>query len=467
VRRHTSKEAFLESGSIEVEGGYKMFKWEMKIKFKSLITVVIITLICAISLMSMQLIEEKRSLRDFSTKYATDSFIFLNQMKWEDDLSENDKVNYPKSEYTYRLYDSVRNSIWNLSYSDNYNEMNRLQSFLSLLTLRNEFDANNEEVVQKSDVLHTWTIVSAGIPYDDVDFYVKEKGEADFPKNMFLLQAKYFESLFIKNIRMIFDDELSNISYLYNMYDQIVPICTILLSFYITYPTISRSYRNGQIKMLLNAGQKRTNIYFARWLSNIIYVWLLIIPPTIVMSFVAGIKGYMTSNCYPMVILSNPLSRVSTIPNYFDIAVNNGRYANLYPNAIGRTAPLGEYFMYGGDISDSLEIIPFIEFILLVIVLISLFICFLVAFIQLFSILFNHEFIALISSGIVYGICYVSSGNFMQGEQLNLSPFTFFSAVRIIEGVHNTTFLLSTISLITSTLILVFVGNLLFAKKEI
>jgi len=445
----------------------KYLIWEMKLKFKSTFTAIVILIICVVSLINMQLIESKRYERSFTTNYATDSFIFLNQMKWIDQLTESKKKEYPKSEFTYGLYDETRSNIWSLSYSDDYNEMNRLQAFLSLLTMRNEFDDNGNEVVSKEKIISLWNSVSNGIPYESIDFYIREKGASDFPENLYLAQAAYFNWLYVNNLDMAFNDELSNVSFLYDLYDQVVPFLVILISFISVYPSVNRAISNGQIKLLLTSGQKRTKIYLAKWLSNVIYIWLLIIPTTLFFAWIAGIKGEMIDLGYPMFALKNPISNFTVIPNYFDIAVSNGRYANLYPNAIGRTAPLGEYFMYGGDISDALQLISFLQFLLLVIVLMTFYVCFLVALVQFFSTLFRHEFVGLITSGIIYGVGFGGTVKFMQGNHFNASPFTAMRVVRIVEGVNNTTYSIAVLTLLISSAIFVFGGNYIFLRKEI
>ena len=445
----------------------KYFKWEMKLKLKSTFTAVVILIICIISLINMQIIESKRHERSFTTNYATDSFIYLDQMKWIDQLTEENKKEYPKSEYTYQLYDEIRSSIWRLSYSDYYNEMNRLQAFLSLLTLRNEFDENGKEVVSKEKIFNIWNSVSNGVPYESIDFYVREKGTSDFPINLYFSQAMYFSVLYSKNLDMAFNDELSNVSFLYDLYDKVIPFLVILLSFLSSYSSINRAINNGQIKFLLTSGQKRTKIYLAKCFSNVVYIWLLIIPLSLFFAWIAGVKGQMINIGYPMFALKNPLSNITSIPNYYDVAINNGRYANLYPNAIGRTAPLGEYFMYGGDISDALQLITFLQFMLLVIVLIIFYLFFIVALVQFFSTLFRHEFIGLITSIIIFSVGYGGMVKFMEGKHFNISPFNAIRFVRIVEGVNNTTYLLTIITLFICSVVLLFGGCLIFSRKEI
>lgn len=470
MKTTTSYVKYYKNNKYYTDGGNQMLKflkWDLKLKVRSSFTIIIIFLFLFISFVCIHLIEEKRTYRSFTTKYATDSFVYLNQMKWSDQLQERDKIDFPKSEYTYKLYDDVRKNIWELSFSDDYKEVNRLQSFLSLLTLRTRFLERGIEEVKKDEIISIWENVSNDVLYDNVDFYVREKGESDFPKNMFLLQARYFETLYLNDLNMAYDDEVSNVSFLYFMYDKAIPLFIIVLGFLLVYPSINRSINNGQVKLLLTSGQHRRNIFIGKWISNVTYIWILTIPLSVIVAFLAALKGELVSLSYPMVILKDPFINFKGIPNYFDIAVDNGRYASLYPNSIGRTAPLGEYFMYGGDISASLSIISFIEFMLLAVILLSLFITFLVAFIQLFSVIFKSEFVSLITSIIFFGFFYSLSLSFVQGNHVNLSPFNLFNAIRVIEGVYNTTFIVSFVTLIICTILLILIGNYLFSKKEI
>ncbi|WP_353093578.1 hypothetical protein [Tissierella praeacuta] len=119
------------------------------------------------------------------------------------------------------------------------------------------------------------------------------------------------------------------------------------------------------------------------------------------------------------------------------------------------------------DPHDKIEVIPFFNYLLMVILSTILFIAFTVALTQLISAIINKEIISFVAISIVFAIGILISSPFKYGKHLNLSPFTMKHASRIVIGTYNVTALTSTLILLASTIVLLIAGTIYFKRKEI
>ncbi len=445
----------------------KIIKWLLYIKLKNKQTWLLILILCFASLLVMQNIEDKRIHRNFATNYATDSFMYLSQTKKVASLTDTDKMNNPQVEFSYQLFDDVRDDIWRLSYSSDYREMNRLMSLVSMLQIREYYSGAKTDQEINDSIKPIWSNVAEGIPFEAIDFAVKMKGEGSVPINLYLLMTKYHHYLYENNLNMVFNDELSNISFIYSYLDVVLPMVTIALSLFLAYNTINAPMQDGKIKLLISSGINRKKFYFSVWISNLIQIVIIIITPLLLMNGLISLNGSDVRLDYPMVILSEPLTKIEEIPNYYDLAKETGRLSELYPNSLGRIPPLNDYFAYGGDVHSRTEIVPFYQFAILALYLALLFISFLSAFTIFISTLIRNSIISLMISGSTFLIGYLLTVNLTKMDYMNWSPFTMFNPVRIIEGIYNTTFISSASILSISTFILLLLGSKLFELKSI
>lgn len=444
-----------------------IMRWLLLLKIRKKQTWILVFLFCFASLLLIQNIEDKRIQRSFATEYATDSFMYLSQTKKVDSLTEMDKANNPRAEFSYQLFDLVKEEIWNLSYSDDFREMNRLISIISMLQLREYYSGDKLNAAIDESIKPIWIGVMDGIPYESVDFTAKVRGEGALPTNLYLLMAKYHHYLYEYNLKMLFNDELSNISLLYRLLDTILPIAIVVLSVFLAYNTINAPLKDGKIKLLISSGVNRKRIFFSTWGSNLAQIIVILVIPIILLYGFVFLSGNTVSLDYPMVILSDPLTEFEGISNFYDVAKETGRLSELYPNSLGRIPPINGYFAYGGDIHPRTEIVPFYQFFILTFVLAILFIAFLSALSILMSTIFKNYIISLLMSSSTFMIGYVSTINLTKMDRFNISPFTMFNPVRTLEGVYNTTFLSSVTILFFSTTVLLLAGSIIFKHKNI
>jgi len=444
-----------------------ILKWLLYLKAKSKQTWLLILVLCFAGLLMMQTIEDKKKHRYFATNYATDSFLSLSQVQKSASLTESDKSKHPKAEASFRLLDDVRKEIWNLSYSDDYQEMNRLLSLISILSIREDYSGSESNDEVNAIIEPLWRDVAKDVPFDSIDFTVREKGFGLVPTNLFLLMAQYHHYLYVNNLNMLFNDELSSISLIYVYLDTILPIAIIILSLFLAYNIINNPMRDGKIKLLVSSGYDRNKFYLSAWMSSLVQIVAIIVIPIILLYGVIFISGKAIEPNYPMIVQSNPLTELKAAPNYYDDSEEIGRISELYPNAVGRIPPLNDDFVYGGDIQPNTQIIPFYQFLVLALCQAVLFIAFLSAIATLMSTLIHNGILSLITSGIVFLVGFLGTSHLTKFNHLNMSPFTMFSPVRILEGIHNTTFLSSSIVLTLCTFALLLLGCKLFEHKSI
>lgn len=444
-----------------------LLKWLLYLKIRSRQTWLIILVLCLASLLMIQSIEEKKEHRYFATNYATDSFMTISHVKKAESLTESEKLRNPKAESSFQLLDEVGEKIWNLSYSEDYREMNRLITLITMLHLREQYPDTKANLDVNATIQPIWSDIAKDIPYESIDFAVREKGVGTIPTNMYLLMAQYHHYLYMNNLDMLFNDELSTINILYTYLDTLLPFAIVILSIFLAYNTINIPKKDGKIKLLISSGYDRKKLYLSVWASNLFQILLILMIPICLLYSGSALSGENMRLNYPMVVRSNPLTEIHGIPNFYDCSLEVGRISELYPNAIGRIPPLNDHFVYGGDFNSNTQVIPFYQLLMLSLCLAILFVAFLSAIAIFISALIQSSIVSLTISGIVFMLGYLGTMHLTKMDHINLSPFTMFNPVRILEGVYNTTFISSGIILLLCTVVLLFSGCKVFEHKNI
>lgn len=334
-----------------------------------------------------------------------------------------------------------------------HRENSRVTSFANLVFIKesNSSLGSISDALLKKQIGYMWDDVSNGISYEAVDFRPKG-GTSSSTKNLDLLRAKYYHNLYINNIEPIYNDEVNNVTSIYKYFFNTIPLTLSIVIILLTYNSINKEKRIGSLKLILTQAIDRSKYYISKWISSVIHLIIIVLIPPFVVSIASGISNGFITLKYPTFYLTNILTRLAPIPNYFDIVAGKNRVPELLPRVFGHIAPAYTIEVEPGP---EIDMIPFYLYLLTAIFLLILFIMFMVAFVQLISALIDNELISLFTVSALVGLITYISWPFTKERTYNLSPFTFFRISRIIEGTHNVTVLTSSIILILSTAILI------------
>ncbi len=439
---------------------------ELKTRFKNPITWFIILLLCTLS--GLNLLEAQKE--QIARPFVGHNVVGFNSRysNWaERHINNIQKEAYPIVYESLKLYDSLDLDAEEAISKKDYREMVRLISLWNLMCIKMDSLSVDpiSDIMLKNDIYEMWLDVSNGITYESVDFRpVIDGGKKDSYK--LLLGAKYHHNIYVNNIEPIYNDEVNNVSAIYGYFFKVVPIIIYLVIILFVYNNINKEKRTGTLKLILTQSINRSKFYISKWLSSITHIVVIFLIPPVLTSTIASLYGGFVTFRYPTFYLSNIFTRLKPIPNYFDSVERGYMTPELYPRVFGHIAP-GHYSTRVVNPHPDIDIIPFYQYLLIAILLLILFIMFAVAFVQLISAIIDNELISLITTSVlVGGLTYISLP-FTQERAYNLSPFTFFKISRIIEGTHNVTVLTSTIIMIVSTIVLLFLGCKYFNKKSI
>ena len=304
-----------------------------------------------------------------------------------------------------------------------------------------------------------WDNVSDGTKYEDISIY--HAGDR-FPLMGFscINHAKFHNYLYNNDLDVYYNDDINNISFLYNYLIDILPILLIIFPILLIYNSINKEINNESIKLSLTQGLPRWKYYMAKYISGVLHILLLVYIPLIFVSVIIGFKYGFVSLKYP--VSYYPLGFKSLIPRHNFVEGLN--YPNIYIgiSRLPRQSIRGVETILLGD-----EIIPFYKFILLSILFTILFVLFVVALVELISSLINNEQMGFIITALIFSLGYKLSQPYIHERHYNLSPFTMNNSAAIINGSCNVTALTSFIILSLSTIILLSTGIIYFKKKDI
>lgn len=432
---------------------------ELKRRIKKPMTWFLILILTLMSLINIMETKEARSYRIFT---GHDIHRFSDFIPNWVGLDERHRQLMPKAVFSREVLTKVQVDIVIANKQEDVREVTRLLAFLHLLQAKAGFVTNDTIGNPEFDrlVKPMWYDVSGGIPYDNINFFPLGGAFID-TRQYHLLRGKYYHHLYVNDLEPIYHDDLNNVTYLYDYFFNIVPLFVIILSILLVYNSINKEKNSGSLKLVITQSINRWKYYISKWIAGTVHVLFIILLPPIVLSTILGIRYGFVSLSYPTIYLRNSMTSLKTIPNYFDavdfIPRFRPTFSYMAPNTTSRL------FMP----HERMELIPFYQYLLLVLLLTIMFVAFAVALTQLISALINIEIISFVTIAGIFIAGTLLSTPFTQGKSLNLSPFTMGNPGRIIIGTYNITALGAIITLLASTALLLAIGCRYFRTKEI
>ena len=447
-----------------------LIKIDLKQRIRSPLTWFIIFILLLMSMLHIIEVKEDRLNRTFK---GHDIYRFEDRrIDWTIYIDEREKKLYPKAYFSWYTYTKLRDDSVKANEKNDIKEITRIMTFYQLMTAKAGYVFNDPimNMVFYNKVIKMWNDVSGGIPYEDIDFY-PTGNVFRVGKYAHLLYAKYYYQLYIKEYEPIYSDDINNVTYLYNYFFNIIPKLIVIISIIFIYNIINKDKNKGSLKLVLTQSIDRRKYYMSKWISGIIHLIFIIFFPAIIISTILGLTQGFVPLDYPTIYLRDSMTSFKPIPNYFDaIKQKAGYYPRFwFEKTFSYYAPSHKTISNPGHFypSEKMEIVPFYQYLLMVIFLTILFIGFTVSLIQLISAIIDKEIISFIASTVVFIVGTLISSPFKYDKHLNLSPFTMEHASRIVIGTYNVTALVSTIILISSTILLLIIGCKYFKKKEI
>ena len=443
---------------------------ELKRRLRNPLTWFIIGVLCLMSMLNIMEMKNARLDKSFIGHdihlYGSTHLNNWAEMKFDD----VEKELYPKQYYSTYLFTDLPKQIIEANKENNISEINRLFAFYNLLKAKRGYVTNDHirSKVFEKKAMDMWQVVSGGISYEDIDFYPIFSGVFNM-EEYFLLWAKYYHELYIKDLEPIYPDDANNITYTYNYFFDILPLFIIIITILLTYSNINKDKNIGSLKLLFTQSINRWRYYISKWISSVVQLLFIFLLPPMISNTILWINKDFVSMKYPVLHLKDTMIGLKSIPNYFDTAkVQMGFIPTFGLNTtISKYAPGHELVIDTPIPHRRIEWMSFYKYLLIVLLLTILFIAFAVALVQLISAIINKEIISFVVVGAVFALGTLISSPFKYGDKLNLSPFTMEHASRIVIGTYNVTVLTSIIILSLSTLLLLIIGIRYFKRKEI
>ena len=444
-----------------------LIKTDLKQRIKNPLTWFIIFILCLMSMLNIIEMKNKRLNRPFQ---GHDIYLWGSGQTydWVQFMDEMEREAYPEAYLAHYLYTIIPEEFVKASEENNIKELMRTMTFYNLIRAKGGYVTNDPimDTVFYNKTIDMWNDVSGGIAYEDVNFYpfgdVFSEGKYE-P----LLIAKYYYKLYKNDFEPIYENDINNITYLYDYFFNIVPKFIVIISIIFIYNTINKEKNRGSLKLVLTQSISRRKYYISKWTSGVIYVIFIFVFPAIIISLILGLLNGFAPIDYSTIYLKNSMKSFKSIPNYFDSVKSTwGNYPRL-ARTFSYFSPSYKVMANQAYPHERMEIIPFYKYLLIVLLLTILFIGFAVALIQLISAIINHEIISFVAATGVFIIGTLISAPFKYEKHLNLSPFTMENASRIVIGTYNITALTSILILLSSTILLLIVGGIYFRKKEI
>ena len=373
-------------------------------------------------------------------------------------------------------------------YNNDIKEKNRTSSFEVLLDTnhRANFAENkkNHFIQYLCEVVNNelWDNVSNGVKYEDVDFS-NDRYRDTLPRSVTneiyfsirqTFDTRYYYYLYNNNlasIQSVENIEFNNLYVINNLIKGIIPIFIILIPILLNYDLINKDVKEGSTKLLISQSIPRWKYYLSKFFASTIIVVFAVILPLIVTNTYLKTKVKSQPMNYPIVYDQQGLRKFKPSFNYMEenfeiyekyenLAFYKIPYSKRDPSVVAMNV---DYPLY----QRNTDLIGFNKFLILTSIYTLLFIMFIVAFIQLCSVIFNNIVVSLLAITGIYGLFYFIFKPKLYGKNYNLSPFTMNNSARIVAGTHNVTMLTAFLVLVSSTFLLLFIGIKYFKKKEI
>lgn len=441
---------------------------DLKQRIKSPLTWFIIFILLTMSILSIIEVKEARLNRPFKGHdvymWERGSIIDLAKI-----MDEKERAMYPEVYLAHYMRTKVQEDVIKANEENDIKEITRLLTFYHLINAKGGYVTNDPigNMVFYNKVIEIWNDVSGGIPYEDINFYpIYSYHEV---KTLYLLYAKYYYQLYINDFEPIYSDDINNVTCLYNYFFDIIPKFIVIIPIIFIYNVINKDKNTGSLKLILTQSISRKKCYISKWISGVIHITFVLYSPAIIIGIISGLANGFVSFNYPVIYLKGSVTSFKSIPNYFDaIKEQLGYHFKFgYNKTFINYAPISNLAINDISPHEKMEIIPFYQYMLMVILLTILFITFAVALIQLVSAIVDNEIISFTVAVVVFILGSLISSPFKYDKHLNLSPFTMEHASRIVIGTYNVTALTSTIILLGATIFLLIIGCRYFKKKGI
>jgi len=450
---------------------FTLIKMDLKQRIKSPLTWFIILILCMISLLNIMDKREERSYRPFSghdiNRWERSYY------DWGQFYDERDRISIPVAVYSNEMLTKTMEDAISANRNNDIREVTRLLTFNHLLRAKGGFVTNNTigNPYFNNEALEMWDEVSGGIPYENINFFPTGNafGETKYYQ---LLYAKYYYQLYVNDLEPIYSDDVNNITYLYDYFFNVVPLFVLIIPILFIYNIINKEKNSGSLKLVLTQSISRWKYYISKWVSGVVHVISMLILPPAFISTILGLKDGFVSFKYPTLFLKNTMTSFGTVPNYLDaIKMQEGHLTRFgfRSTTFSYFAPSHRIVIHPYHIypHERVDVIPFYQYLLMVLLLTVLFVAFAVALVQLISAIINKEIISFVGATGIFAVGTLISSPFKEGKNLNLSPFTMEHGSRIVIGTYNISALGSTLILLASTLLLLVIGCRYFKTKEI
>jgi len=435
----------------------RLFKYELKRTLKKPIIILIIALIFFLGINMFN-----------EMKYFNDKIKYNREIKYSYITIGPGKNTHEQNKQAYLAENKI-------------NEFNLLDSMSTYAEMAvNDYDSGNFQEAYKNEIIvcmlsarwpcndakkteflrnsigEIWSELLPEIKYDD--FKISDSiflGDSDI--KLAIIDIKYKYDLYSKNIRMIDNYSLNNVTFTYNMINKYLPFILAIFVILTTFNCISDEYRTGVVKNIATQGIKRSKYYLTMILANFLSAVVIISSTMIVLNFLVGFLAGFQSMDTPIISHEKQCNTIS---------VEGMDLEKAYKKSLNR-AYLGPTEVNYDDLATILfedyKFITFKTFLIEAVGVYLLFAFFLTALSVFISSIFADKMKVLMTLIVIMGIGYWAA-------YAKPSIFNVFSTSRvtqIITGSVNFTLLGSFIVLGISILIILLVGIAYFKRKDI
>ena len=435
----------------------KLFKYEFKRSLKKPVTILIIALIF---FLGINMFNEMKYFND-KIKYNKEikySYIITGPGK---NVHEQNKQVYLDEGKTnevnlFNMMSTHAEMAVNNYESGNFQEAYKNEIIVCMLSARWQCNDKKKSEFLENNIGEIWDELLPDIKYDSFDMS-ENLFVGDTDMKLSIIDIKYKYDLYHKNIRMIDNYSLNNVTFTYNMINKYLPLIMAIFIILTSFNCISDEYKTGIVKTIATHGVKRSKYYFTMVFANFLSAVVVLASTMVVLNLIVGFLSSFQTFDTPILSHHNQSNRVTTTAMDLQEAYEkNGTRVYLGPTEVN-------YDDLAVNLFEDYKFITFKTFLIQTTEIYILYIFFLSVLSVFISSIFVDKIKALMLLIVIIGIGYFAD-NFMP------SIFNVFSAsraIQIITGSINITLLGSLIVLGISILITVLVGVAYFKRKDI
>jgi len=428
---------------------------DLKRRIKSPTTWIIVWLVLLLSYMQIDNMKAERLNRQFYGKHNTElenlDIRLMGSKYWA----------YFVNEYTNKKRIEIAERIIKAEFNEDYRSYNRYKAFYSLIYAK-MYMSHSDRILSKAakmEIKEIWDEVSDGTRFEDIGtyFFGNQTYLMDF---LNIYEAKFHYYLYNNDLDVVYKDDINNISFLYKYLIDVLPVLLLAFPVLLAHNSINKDVNSGIARLVLTQGIARWKYYISKYISGVLYILFLLYMPLIFISAIIGFNYGFGSLKYP--VFYYPLGFKGLIPRHNFVEGLAAPYKYIGISRLPKQSVRGFETILLGD-----EIIPFYNFLILVVLFAILFALFAVALAELISAIINSQLISFGLASAVFTAGYKLSEPYIHERHYNLSPFTMNNPVAIINGSCNATALASFLILCLSAILLLTIGILYFSKKNI